>query len=81
MPAIYTLEQAHLVTAGLNATDTENWTYSVHQIGNGMAYIAAADDAGEFIAYLEIRLTAESTADTTRISGGGHVITLDNTRA
>ena len=81
MPAIYTIEQAQIVTAGLNATEIDDWVYSVVDIGEGKAYIAAADDAGGFVDYLQIRLKAETTPDATRIEWKGRVITIQHDHA
>ena len=76
MAAIYTTAQAHIVAAGLTATDLDDWTYAVSDNGNGTAYIGVYDDMGEFVDYLGLHLVATHQEKTTRITGGGHTIDL-----
>ena len=75
MAALYSTSQAHIVAAGLNATDLDGWTYAVEDNGNGTGYISVTDDAGEFVDYLGIHLVAEHQEGITRITGGSVVIT------
>ena len=76
MPAIYTISQAHIVAAGLTATDLDDWTYTVSDNGNGTAYIGVYDNLGDFIDYLDLHLVAAHQDATTRITGRGHTIDL-----
>ena len=75
MAALYTTDQAHIVAAGLTATDLDGWTYAVEDNGYGTAYISVTDDGGEFVDYLGLHLVAEHQEGITRITGGGVVIT------
>jgi hypothetical protein len=79
MGALYTISQAHIVAAGLNATDLDDWTYTVSDNGNGTAWIGVYDDRGDFIDYLDLHLVAAHQEKTTRITGGG--LTIDLLRA
>ena len=79
MPALYTISQAAQVAAGLNATDLDDWTYTVADNGNGTAYVGVYDDLGDFIDYLDLHLVATHQDATTRITGGG--LTIDLLRA
>ena len=79
MGALYTTAQAHIVAAGLTATDLDDWTYTVSNNGNGTAYIGVYDDLGDFIDYLGLHLVAAHQDATTRITGGG--LTIDLLRA
>jgi hypothetical protein len=80
MSALYTTDQAHIVAAGLNATDLDGWTYAVKDNNNGTSYISVTDDAGAFVDYLGIRFLVDQPNPTygvtkMRTYGGGVVIT------
>ena len=76
MGALYTISQAHIVAAGLTATDLDDWTYTVSDNGNGTAYVGVYEDLGEFIDHLDLHLVAAHQDGNTRITGGGHTIDL-----
>jgi len=80
MAALYTTDQAILVSAGLNATDLDGWTYAVEDNGNGTAYISVSDDTGAFVDWLGIRFLVDQPGATFGITklrtyGGSVVIT------
>ena len=64
MAALYTTDQAHIVSAGLTATDLDGWSYAVEDNGYGVAYISVTDDAGEFVDYLGIRFLVDQPSAT-----------------